>query len=110
MRWICRFLINAFDSLLRRKEREERKLAQKQSAKKKPARKAPAKKMTDTSGDAALAAKLESKRESIRNRDAAGKKGKKDAARAQLREVSFRECLSHHDSSKFLTRSFHSRC
>jgi hypothetical protein len=75
----------------RRKEREERKLVQKQSAKKKPARKAPAKKKVDTSGDAALAAKLESTRESTRNRDAAGKKGKKDAARAQLREVSVLE-------------------
>lgn len=63
-------------------------MAQKQSAKKKPARKAPTKKIVDTSRDAAIAAKLESTRESTRNRDAAGKKGKKDAARAQLREVS----------------------
>lgn len=93
MLMICRYLINTFYSLIRRKEREERKLAQKQSAEQKPERKAPPKKKMDTSGDAALAAMLESKRESFRNRDAAGKKEKKDAARAHLREVSFRECL-----------------
>jgi hypothetical protein len=81
------FFNQPFDVLFRRKEREERKLAQKQSDKKKPARKAPAKKKADTSGDAALATKLDTTRESTRNRDAAGKKGKKDAARAQLREV-----------------------
>lgn len=71
--------------VFRRKEREAQK--KQESAKKKPAKKKKAPKKADTDGDAELAAKLSSARESTRNRDAMGTKAKKDAARAQMREV-----------------------
>ena len=44
----------------------------------------------ETGGDEALAKSLASKRESIRNRDATGKKAAKQSALAALREVRFR--------------------
>lgn len=75
----------SFQSMLRRKEREAQK--KEQSAKKKTAKSKAKKKKVDTDGDADIAAKLSSVRESTRNRDALGTKAKKDAARAKMREV-----------------------
>ena len=92
MLWLCD----------RRKKREEKGTKDQKETKKrkaatpakKPAAKQPAKKVKedesepDTTGDAELAAQLANKRESGRNRDATGAKGKKAKALAELREVS----------------------
>lgn len=61
-----------------------------ESSKKKTAKSKAKKKKADLDADAELAAKLMGTRESTRNRDALGTKAKKDAARAQMREVRMR--------------------
>ncbi len=75
----------SFHFMLRRKEREAQKMEE--SAKKKTAKSKAKEKKADTDGDAEIAAKLSSVRESTRNRDALGTKAKKDAARAEMRKV-----------------------
>ena len=78
----------------RRKERESKASEKKTSARNKRKATTAAKKTAkkakddDEDSDAALAKALSGKRESIRNRDATGKKNQKAKALAALREVS----------------------
>ena len=109
-------------SLRRRREREQKKLAKAQKGKtgsavskkkstkgkaktknvKAAAKKKASKAKVDTSDDAALAASLATTRESSRNRDASGSKGKKAAALKAIREERSSKIIQRDESDSDL--------